>query len=43
VVRHFPPRHLAELFPRVQFSRDPETLNQYFREMTPNTGPSMWM
>ena len=30
-------------FPGVQFSRDPETLNQYFREMTPNTGPSMWM
>jgi pimeloyl-ACP methyl ester carboxylesterase len=26
-------------FPNVQFSRDPETLNQYFRTMTPNTGP----
>jgi hypothetical protein len=26
-------------FPGVQFSRDPETLNQYFRQMTPNTGP----
>ena len=26
-------------FPGVQFSRDPETLNQYFRSMTPNTGP----
>jgi len=23
----------------VQFSRDPEALNQYFRQMTPNTGP----
>jgi pimeloyl-ACP methyl ester carboxylesterase len=27
------------LFPDVQFSRDPEALNQYFRQMTPNTGP----
>ena len=27
------------LFPGVQFSRDPEALNQYFRQMTPNTGP----
>ncbi|HTH49852.1 MAG TPA: alpha/beta fold hydrolase [Candidatus Limnocylindria bacterium] len=26
-------------FPGVQFSRDPEALNQYFRSMTPNTGP----
>jgi hypothetical protein len=26
-------------FPDVQFARDPETLNQYFRSMTPNTGP----
>jgi hypothetical protein len=26
-------------FDGVQFSRDPETLNQYFRSMTPNTGP----
>ncbi|MGE3149908.1 MAG: alpha/beta fold hydrolase [Pseudorhodoplanes sp.] len=26
-------------FDGVQFSRDPETLNQYFRAMTPNTGP----
>jgi pimeloyl-ACP methyl ester carboxylesterase len=26
-------------FPEVQFSRDPETLNQFFRSMTPNTGP----
>jgi pimeloyl-ACP methyl ester carboxylesterase len=26
-------------FPGVQFSRDPEALNQYFRKMTPNTGP----
>ena len=26
-------------FPGVQFSRDPESLNQYFRQMTPNTGP----
>jgi Alpha/beta hydrolase family len=26
-------------FDDVQFARDPETLNQYFRSMTPNTGP----
>lgn len=26
-------------FHGVQFSRDPEALNQYFRQMTPNTGP----
>jgi len=28
-----------EYFPGVQFSKDPETLNQYFRQMTPNIGP----
>ena len=26
-------------FPGVQFSANPEALNQYFRQMTPNTGP----
>ncbi len=26
-------------FEGVQFSRDPEAINQYFRAMTPNTGP----
>jgi hypothetical protein len=26
-------------FPGVQFSQDPEALNQYFRSMTPNVGP----
>jgi hypothetical protein len=26
-------------FPGVQFAKDPETLNQYFRQMTPDTGP----
>ena len=26
-------------FPGVQFSKDPEALNQYFRSMTPNVGP----
>ena len=26
-------------FPGVQFSHNPEALNQYFRQMTPNTGP----
>jgi Alpha/beta hydrolase family len=26
-------------FPGTQFSRDPEALNQYLRQMTPNTGP----
>lgn len=28
-----------EYFPGVQFSRDAEALNQYFRQMTPNVGP----
>ena len=28
-----------DFFPGVQFSREPEALNQYFRSMTPNTGP----
>lgn len=28
-----------DYFDGVQFSREPETLNQYFRQMTPNTGP----
>lgn len=28
-----------EYFPEVQFSRDATALNQYFRQMTPNTGP----
>ena len=28
-----------EYFEGVQFSRDPESLNQYFRQMTPNLGP----
>jgi len=28
-----------DYFPGVQFSKDPETLNQYFRSMTPNIGP----
>jgi hypothetical protein len=27
-----------DFFPGVQFSRDPEALNQYFRSMTPSTG-----
>jgi len=27
------------LFPGVQFSRAPDALNQFFRSMTPNTGP----
>jgi len=27
-----------DYFPGVQFSKDPETLDQYFRQMTPNTG-----
>jgi hypothetical protein len=26
-------------FPNVQFPRDPESLDQYFRQQTPNTGP----
>lgn len=28
-----------DFFPGVQFSRDPEALNQCFRQMTPDTGP----
>lgn len=28
-----------EYFQGVQFSHDKEALNQYFRQMTPNTGP----
>ena len=28
-----------DFFPGVQFSKDPEALNQYFRSMTPNIGP----
>lgn len=28
-----------DFFPGVQFSKDPEALNQYFRQMTPNVGP----
>ncbi|WP_141620327.1 alpha/beta fold hydrolase [Myxococcus sp. AB036A] len=28
-----------DYFPGVQFSRAPEALNQFFRSMTPNTGP----
>ena len=28
-----------ELFPGVQFSREPEALNQYFRQMVPDTAP----
>jgi pimeloyl-ACP methyl ester carboxylesterase len=28
-----------DYFPGVQFSRDSEALNQFFRSMTPNTGP----
>jgi pimeloyl-ACP methyl ester carboxylesterase len=28
-----------DFFKNVQFSHDKETLNQYFRQMTPNTGP----
>lgn len=28
-----------DFFPGVQFSRDPEALNQYFRQMVPSTGP----
>jgi pimeloyl-ACP methyl ester carboxylesterase len=27
-----------DYFPGIQFARDKETLNQYFRQMTPNTG-----
>lgn len=27
------------LYPGVQFSRDPEALNQFFRQMVPNSGP----
>ncbi|TDQ31193.1 alpha/beta hydrolase [Zeaxanthinibacter enoshimensis] len=29
----------TEFYPDVQFSKDPEALNQYFRQITPDTGP----
>ena len=29
----------SELYPDVQFSKDPEALNQFFRQITPDTGP----
>lgn len=29
----------TEFYPNVQFSKDPEALNQFFRQMTPDTGP----
>ena len=29
----------TEFYPGVQFSKDPEALNQFFRQMAPNTGP----
>jgi pimeloyl-ACP methyl ester carboxylesterase len=29
----------SEFFPGVQFSKDPEALNQFFRHITPDTGP----
>ncbi len=29
----------TEYYPDVQFSKDPEALNQYFRQITPDTGP----
>lgn len=28
-----------DFYPDVQFARDPEALNQFFRQMVPNTGP----
>ncbi len=28
-----------DFYPEVQFSREPEALNQFFRQMVPNTGP----
>lgn len=29
----------TEFFPGVQFSKDPEALNQFYRQITPDTGP----
>jgi pimeloyl-ACP methyl ester carboxylesterase len=29
----------SDFFPGVQFPKDPEALNQFFRQMVPNTGP----
>ena len=29
----------SEFYPGVQFSKDPEALNQFYRQMVPNTGP----
>jgi hypothetical protein len=39
VVRMFRIGVWPDYFPGVQFSRDPEALDQYSRAMTPNTGP----
>lgn len=33
------PPAAPEFFPNVQFPRDPESLDQYYRQQTPNTGP----
>lgn len=32
----------AEFFPGVQFPRDPTTINQFFRQLTPDTGEEPW-
>jgi hypothetical protein len=29
----------TEFYPGIQFSKNPEALNQFYRQMTPNTGP----
>lgn len=39
MVQSVPPWCMAHIFKGVQFSQDKEALNQYFRQMTPNTGP----
>jgi hypothetical protein len=33
------PPALPSFYPRVQFSRDPASLDQYYRQQTPSTGP----
>jgi hypothetical protein len=39
LVRHLSAWRWPNFYPGVQFSRDPEALNQFFRQMVPNTGP----
>ena len=39
MVQYLSRRDWPDYFPGVKFAQDPETLNQYFRQTAPNTGP----